>query len=318
MTSISLLTRALRECFKIFNNCSSIIHSYLFKHNDILINVEFKNGLRFKLPLYAISSILVLAIRKFNIDPFKFNVKDNKLYYGDREVILDDSSSVLLSLTGWIRKDKIWIYNNIKIRGYEKRSYDILFKTFNLLVYDRFDVEDREVVDVGANIGDSPIFFALKGAKKVYAFEPLPLAYQEMLENIKLNQLEDKIVAINAAVGSKEGYVKVPSNTTDQGFRITGVGDVEIPIYSLDKVVNMLSDPYLIKMNCEGCEVDLILNTDSILKFDKIIFEHHAFLTGVSVKKLLEKLSDYKCYMERRRLTISEKDIGLVYCSRNK
>lgn len=314
MIGDKLAIKALRACLKIFDNCLSIAYSYF--RNYETTKVIFKNGSQYNLPLYAVSSILALTIRGFHIDPYKFRIEGDKLYYDNREVILDDSSSVLLSLSGWVKKDGIWSYNNVKIRGYEKRSYDILFKTFNLLVYDRFDVKDREVVDIGANIGDSPIFFALKGARKVYAFEPLPLAYLEMVENIKLNNLVNKILPINAAVASREGSVKVPSNTTDQSFHITGSGDVEIPIYSLDRVVNMLEDPYLVKMNCEGCELDLILNTNSVHKFEKIIFEHHAFLTRVRVEKLLEKLSDYECHIEPRRLTISEEKIGLVYCSK--
>ena len=37
-------------------------------------------------------------------------------------------------------------------------------------IYD-IDVKGRTVVDVGAGIGDSPVYFALNGARKVYAFD---------------------------------------------------------------------------------------------------------------------------------------------------
>jgi hypothetical protein len=41
-------------------------------------------------------------------------------------------------------------------------------------IYDFCDVNGRYVVDVGANVGASAIYFATRGAKKVLAFEPFP------------------------------------------------------------------------------------------------------------------------------------------------
>ncbi|AYN75621.1 FkbM family methyltransferase [Saccharolobus solfataricus] len=74
-----------------------------------------------------------------------------------------------------------------------------IFQNFCMKEYD-VDVKNREVVDVGANIGDTPIWFSINGARHVYAFEPLPEIYSLALENIKLNGIEDKINIINAGV----------------------------------------------------------------------------------------------------------------------
>jgi len=45
------------------------------------------------------------------------------------------------------------------------------------------------MVDLGAFVDDSAIYFALRGAKRVIAIESHPGAYAKMLENIKLNNL---------------------------------------------------------------------------------------------------------------------------------
>jgi len=74
-------------------------------------------------------------------------------------------------------------------------------KFFEYNEYDALNVNDHVVIDVGAFIGDSAIYFALKGAKKVIALEPHPGAYAEMLENIRLNNLEDRIIPVNAGLG---------------------------------------------------------------------------------------------------------------------
>jgi len=58
-------------------------------------------------------------------------------------------------------------------------------------------------VDVGAASGDTAIYFALNGAKHVYAFEPYPYSYNIAKENIKLNHLEDKITMLNEGCGRR-------------------------------------------------------------------------------------------------------------------
>jgi tRNA G37 N-methylase Trm5 len=71
------------------------------------------------------------------------------------------------------------------------------------------NVSGKIIVDVGAYIGDTSIYFAIKGAKKVIAIEPHPVAFKEMLENIQLNSLEKVIIPINAGLASKHGKIRI-------------------------------------------------------------------------------------------------------------
>lgn len=50
----------------------------------------------------------------------------------------------------------------------------MILGTFDLNVYGAIDVKDKIIVDLGSFIGDTPIYFALKGAKSVIALEPHP------------------------------------------------------------------------------------------------------------------------------------------------
>jgi FkbM family methyltransferase len=70
-------------------------------------------------------------------------------------------------------------------------------------------LKNRIVIDLGAFVGDSAIYFVLRGARRVIALEPNPEAFKEMLENIKLNNMESKIITINAGLSSKAGRLKV-------------------------------------------------------------------------------------------------------------
>jgi hypothetical protein len=54
--------------------------------------------------------------------------------------------------------------------------------------YGIIEPKNKDVIDVGAFIGDSAMYFAMRGAKRVIAIEPHPGAYEEMLETHKAKQ----------------------------------------------------------------------------------------------------------------------------------
>lgn len=45
-------------------------------------------------------------------------------------------------------------------------------------IYKHLPVEGKTFVDIGANIGDSSIYFASRGAEKVISIEPFPKNYE--------------------------------------------------------------------------------------------------------------------------------------------
>ncbi|AGJ62259.1 SAM-dependent methyltransferase [Sulfolobus islandicus LAL14/1] len=202
-------------------------------------------------------------------------------------------------------------------------SYSVL-EVFEENVYGNTNVSNKEVIDIGANVGDSSIYFALKGAKKVIGVEPLPNVYTQAIENVKLNHLEDKVFLINAAIGSKRGKLKVPCNMStpiSNGFStLKSNGDCEVPIVTLSEVMKQLTEPYLLKMDCEGCEFDVILNDyEHVRMFEKLIIEHHAKFTGIEYTKLLDKLSkDFHCELTSTVPWISKEEVGLLWCDKIK
>jgi hypothetical protein len=56
----------------------------------------------------------------------------------------------------------------------------------------------------------------------------------------------------------------------------------------------MVEDPYLLKMDCEGCEAQVILGPERerLRAFEHIIFETHPHITSVSNDKLLTSLKE--------------------------
>ncbi|MBB5254994.1 FkbM family methyltransferase [Sulfurisphaera ohwakuensis] len=248
-----------------------------------------------------------------------FNIYDNSIEMNGKIAKIDKSELVddylLALLYNWEIKEGYFEKNGVKftrlpftvIEIFENKDYEI-------------EVKGREVVDIGANIGDSSIYFAVNGAKKVIAVEPLPSVYSELLKNIELNNLQNIIIPINAAVGSKEGEMEVPCNyeisdsvmystLSTQGNKNE---TCKAPKITLKKILDYVNDPYLLKMDCEGCEFDLILNEYSdVSVFENIILEYHSNIIGIPYYLLLNKLSnDYDCKV------VGSKKVGKMYCKK--
>lgn len=104
--------------------------------------------------------------------------------------------------------------------------------------YRRLGVKGRVVVDIGASIGDSAIYFALRGARKVYGYEPNKERYEMAIQNIKANGLEKKITM---KCGTYGGRPKAAGK-------------------------------FVAKVDCEGCEYGLL---ERLVGFKQIIMEYH-------------------------------------------
>ena len=147
-------------------------------------------------------------------------------------------------------------------------------------IYD-VDVKGRTVVDVGAGIGDSSIYFALKGARKVYAFD-VDTSYLE--KNIRENNLKDVIEPVHCECGLSN---------------------------NLDNITLKYNIPYgsVLKVDCEGCEYDFFSTVPPRLvsRYHTIIIEYH---NGVQHLADLLKASGFNITIK------GNKKIGLIYARR--
>ena len=122
-------------------------------------------------------------------------------------------------------------------------------------------LKGRDVIDMGASVGDTALYFVLNGARKVIAVEPLPNVAKCAEENLRLSGATDKVKVINAALGSGPTSVPCDYNVSSSiGFStLSASGPCKVPGVTLGDLLNMVDDPYLLKMDCEGCEAQVIL-----------------------------------------------------------
>ena len=98
---------------------------------------------------------------------------------------------------------------NSEISLHDSINNGDVFEIFLKSQYGILPVNDAIVIDVGANIGDSSIYFALQGAKRIIAVEPFPRNYVIAKENVKLNNLSKKINVVLAGCGSETCFADV-------------------------------------------------------------------------------------------------------------
>jgi len=176
----------------------------------------------------------------------------------------------------------------------------------------------RDVIDVGANVGDSALYFILHGARKVIAVEPLPNVAKCAEENLELNDMADKVKIVNVALGGEP--MSVPCDQvvyTSGGFStLSSSGPCKVPGVTLSDLLNMVNDPYLLKMDCEGCEAQVILGPEreKLRAFEHIIFETHPFISGVSDKELLASLRELEFECRLHMVQDPKLGVNIYHC----
>lgn len=163
--------------------------------------------------------------------------------------------------------------------------------------FDKFLIKNRTIIDIGGNVGDTALKFAKYGAS-VYAFEPMPSLYKIAIENINFNkQYKDKIQFYNKAISHESGELTIfEDNKNTGGHSLYNINEncekyVIDAITIEDAIKEYGIEPDILKIDCEGCEYNIILNSD-LRMFNDIIFEYHEYIVKKSPKLLVKKLKE--------------------------
>ena len=127
------------------------------------------------------------------------------------------------------------------------------------------------VYDIGANLGNFTQKFLADGYK-VVAIEPNPSIFEELKKRFEDNE---NVITINKAVSSDVGDVEfyVPNNIRkhtiatcnkqwfggrfkdifDSGYTTINIGTIQI-----DELIQKHGEPSIIKIDTEGCELNVI------------------------------------------------------------
>ena len=143
------------------------------------------------------------------------------------------------------------------------------------------------VIDIGAGIGDFSIKAAYgKPDTQVFAFEPFLDSYRLLLENLKINNI-DNVQPFQKAVWHQAGKLSLDRSILEP-LQITS-DEINfhnpLPITEEIDAVSLLtfckqvhiSKIDLLKMDCEGAEYPIILQSspEIFMIIDRIVMEYH-------------------------------------------
>lgn len=176
------------------------------------------------------------------------------------------------------------------------------------------DFQRKNVIDIGMSNGDSTIFFAKNGAKRVIGVEPDKRSFNIALTNINESKVNETVLALNKALSDQAGKIELivydsspNANSIDEKNMVNLAGSKfkeSVDATTLKEIIDMFNDEYIdfLKMDCEGCEYK-VLRSISKEYFSKILnltLEYHHGLQDIP--ELLTKQGFYISITENGKL----------------
>jgi len=325
------------ESRHIFKNWLSLrIKYFLIRHNILkakYLNIKLKNGKSINIPI-RIYSLLINAFHEGLIN--KIEIIDNTLCL-DGIIELRRLDDRLM----YIMPDGIkLIADDEELLGsYGSTEFVTIYQTWVLRANSLdIDLSSSFVLDIGAFIGDTTLYFAKRGAF-VVAVEPVPSHYKAILENMKYNpDIANNILPLNIALATEDGTIDIAIEGIAHGGASMYKNystKIKVKALSLKSLLNLITTNYninlesyknrVLKMDCEGCEYEVIMNhEDEIKLFNYLLIEYHGYLRNYKVEVLIKKLKSlgYVCEIfdhdpfERRRLRLGLDSLGTLKCSK--
>lgn len=156
----------------------------------------------------------------------------------------------------------------------------------SVVLLDEYKIEKTDlpknstIIDIGGQTGIFTIF-ASKKAAKVYTYEPTSENFSILKNNVKINNLKNKITIYKKAVSDKEKKIKIYlSEDNTGGHSAYGKGNYEeITAVSLQSVFddNKIKKCDLLKIDAEGSEYDILYNLPIkyFTKIQRVYMEYH-------------------------------------------
>ena len=214
------------------------------------------------------------------------------------------------------------ICKNLNIRGESLKLFDIKSSnTLDILNYEfnKFDEyiladtinfkKDDVILDIGANVGTTSIYFAKKFPMvKIYAFEPVYYTWKNLKRNLHINNVKNIVHCENLAVSKESNNFLTlrldpynsgatsSINNLNQNKKTTHKFNVKT--ISLDDIFKKfnIKKVKLLKIDCEGAEFDILYNSKQLQdgNIEYIVGEIHSFDKNSNNKEhLLEYLEKY-------------------------
>lgn len=207
-----------------------------------------------------------------NVGSFFWTVKDT-----GKEVLVE--SSVFGHMAEFVGNNFLSVFLVSTEKGYAREINGTEIKMSRSIHFSEFltekpltgylketDIEDKDtVVDAGAYPGEFSIYAAKNGAD-VIAIEPDPHNAEELRENIKLNNLEDKVDVVEKGLWDQKDTKKMERDVQfGLGSQIKDKGQLTIELDTLDNIFSDRDSLDLVKMDIEGAEMKALEGAEKVV-----------------------------------------------------
>jgi FkbM family methyltransferase len=181
------------------------------------------------------------------------------------------------------------VKNGIRLKHREHAGDEaVIQEVFDEDVYRVHDIKKGNVViDIGAHIGTFTLRCCIERDCIVYAYEPNPYSYELLVENVRLNHVENKVKMFNCAVGKSCGKRRFHVYNIQQAASFSILegyeSDKQITVDCIDPKLlfqaNNLFSCNLLKIDAELAEQEIFTDEFSpyLAKAKRIILEWHYY-----------------------------------------
>jgi FkbM family methyltransferase len=134
--------------------------------------------------------------------------------------------------------------------------------------------------DVGANVGAFTVLAAGVAGARTVSFEPSRETFPMLSDNVRLNDLSDRVRLVNAVVGRSVGNVRFSAGLGTENHVAAASeneNSVSVPMTTLDHEL-AASPAVLLKVDVEGFETEVFGGAENTLKnqaLQAVIIEHN-------------------------------------------
>jgi FkbM family methyltransferase len=191
-------------------------------------------------------------------DRWKAQLVSNAKWTVTKEVNLPNGDRFLIKING--EHDEFFSFAFTDVLKWEESSLDCWIKYLK---------PGFVAVDIGAYIGTYSILAARHGVD-VYAFEPNPFIYRDLVENLEINQVIKRVKAMNIGISNvnADSNLEIGQQRRGSGSVISSAkSDTSLSIHlsKLDDIMPADVPISIMKIDTEGTELDIIKGASKLI-----------------------------------------------------
>lgn len=281
------------------------IHQFQLEQYDTIIAFEtiehINNGLELIERLKKHCKKLIITV-PYNENPQQFsphhmihNLTPDKFIDFSLIGLIDINGNLLteFNVEPNIEYNLLMVWENTTDRKEKLRFLEIqhpeIYKEIiidNIYNIKKEQIENKYVIDIGANIGVFSLFAAEHNARKVYAIEPIGETFNQLCKNINVLRYENIIPLKNVVNEKSDSSVDIsimPNSGHNSMYNISEKFET-VNTITLGEILHRCEgDDVVLKIDCEGAEYDILLNAtnEEMSRVSRILLEVHSDLHPV-------------------------------------